>query len=99
MAEGSGKLVQPAANTILDKRQTLLIPGLVAFQQSGGCKCKDRRLHRIDRSKHPGNRACPRIGVVWHQAGMTLRDMEDDRPCLEEREPPFLIGRNLAERM
>src|ERR1043166_5869848 len=30
---------------------------------------------------------------------MALGDMEDDRPCLEQGEIAFLIGRNLAERM
>ena len=30
---------------------------------------------------------------------MALGDVEDDRPCLEQGEVAFLIGRNLAERM
>src|SRR5437660_12377256 len=30
---------------------------------------------------------------------MALGDMEHDRPCLEQGEVAFLIGRNLAERM
>src|SRR5678815_3098756 len=30
---------------------------------------------------------------------MALRDMEYDRPRLEEREIAFFVGRNLAERM
>jgi len=30
---------------------------------------------------------------------MALGDMEDDRPCLEQGEIAFLVGRNLAERM
>ena len=30
---------------------------------------------------------------------MALRDIEDDRPCLEQGEIAFLIGWNLAERM
>jgi hypothetical protein len=30
---------------------------------------------------------------------MALGDMEHDRPCLEQSEIAFLIGRNLTERM
>jgi hypothetical protein len=30
---------------------------------------------------------------------MLLGDVKHDRPCLEQREIAFLIGRNLAERM
>jgi predicted mannosyl-3-phosphoglycerate phosphatase (HAD superfamily) len=30
---------------------------------------------------------------------MALGDMEDDRPCLEQGEIAFLVGRNLAEGM
>ena len=30
---------------------------------------------------------------------MALGDMEHDRPCLEQREIAFFIGRNLAKRM
>src|SRR5262249_13819202 len=42
--------------------------------------------------------ARPGIGI-FRQARMTLIDMEDNRPCLEEGEIAFLIGRNLSERM
>src|SRR5690242_17093485 len=40
-----------------------------------------------------------RIGIVRQQDRMALGDVEDDRPCLEQGEIAFLIGRNLAERM
>jgi hypothetical protein len=30
---------------------------------------------------------------------MALRDMEDDRPRLEQGETVFFVGRNLSERM
>src|SRR4051794_20756740 len=75
------------------------MPGLVALEQPSGSKLKDRRLHRIDRSKHPSDRARPGIGVVRQKACMALGDVEDDRPCLEQGEVAFLIGRYLAERM
>ena len=40
-----------------------------------------------------------RIGIVRQQDRMALGDVEDDRPCLEQGEIAFLVGRNLAERM
>ena len=43
--------------------------------------------------------ARPRIGVKRQPASMPLGDVQDDRPCLEQDEIAFLIGRNLAERM
>src|ERR1700704_83278 len=49
--------------------------------------------------KHPCDRARPGIRFVWQQATMTLRDMEHDRPRLEQGEIAFFIGRNLPERM
>src|ERR1700704_4967819 len=49
--------------------------------------------------KHPCDRARPGIRFVWQQAMMALRDMEHDRPRLEQSEIAFLIGRNLPERM
>jgi len=33
IAQATGKLVRPVADAILDQRQALVIPGLVAFQQ------------------------------------------------------------------
>jgi hypothetical protein len=98
-AKASGKLFQPVADPVLDQRQTLLGPGLVALQQLGVCELEDRRFHRVDRGEHPHDRARPGIGIVRQQARMALRDMEHDRPCLEQDEIAFLKGRNLAERM
>jgi hypothetical protein len=79
------------------------MPGLVTLQQPGGFKFKDRRLHRVDRGKHPSDRASdrarPGIGVIRQQARMALGNMEDDRPCLEQGEIAFFISRILAEGM
>jgi hypothetical protein len=43
-----GKLVQPVADAILDQRQALLIPSLVALG-SLALSFKDRRLYRVER--------------------------------------------------
>src|SRR2546430_16909338 len=75
------------------------MPGLVALEQPRGSKFKDRRLHRVERGKHPCDRARPGIGTVRKQARMALGDMEHDRPCLEQGEVAFLIGPKLPERM
>jgi hypothetical protein len=96
---GAAPLIQPAADAILNHRQTFLVPGFASLQQPGGCKFDDRRLHRVERGKHPRDRARPSIGIVRKQARMSLGDVKHDRPCLEQREIAFLIGRNLAERM
>src|SRR5207247_5967581 len=76
-----------------------LTPGLIALQDPGGSEFKDRRLHRVERGKHPRDRTRPGIGTLWQQACMALGDMEHDRSCLEQGEIAFLISRNLAERM
>jgi hypothetical protein len=47
------------------------------------------------RREYPHDRARPGIRIVRQQAGMALRDMEHDRPRLEEGEIAFFIGRNL----
>src|SRR6185503_18574273 len=39
------------------------------------------------------------IRIVWQQARMALRDVEHDRPRLEQAEIAFFVGRNLPERM
>jgi hypothetical protein len=43
--------------------------------------------------------ARPGIRIVWQQASMALRNMEHDRPRLEQGEITFFIGWNLPERM
>src|SRR5262245_44134482 len=75
------------------------MPGLVSLRKPGGPEFKDRRLHRVDRGKHPSDRARPGIGVIRQKARMALGDMEDDRPSLEQREIAFLISRDLTEWM
>src|SRR3546814_9364312 len=66
--------------------QALLVPGLVALEDLDEVAVEDRRLHRVERGKHPCDRACPGIGIVRQQAGMTLGDMEHDRPRIEQGE-------------
>src|SRR3712207_7409895 len=44
-------------------------------------------------------RSCPRIGIARQQARVALRNVEDDRSRLEQREIAFLIGRHLTERI
>jgi hypothetical protein len=39
------------------------------------------------------------IRIIWQQARMVLRYVEHDRPCLEQAEVAFFVGRNLPERM
>src|SRR6187455_2404286 len=91
--EPTGKFAQPYTDTILEDRQALLIPGLVALQERGHCAINDRRLDRAKRGKHPCDRARPSIRIVRQQPRMALRDMENDRPRLEESEIAFFIGR------
>ncbi len=44
--------------------------------------------------------ACrPGIRIVWQQARVALRDMEYDRPGLEQAETAFFKGRNLSKRV
>jgi len=75
------------------------VPGLVALLARGAFEINDRRLHRIERGKHPCDRARPRIRIVWQQARMVLRYMENDRARLEQDEITFFIRRDLPERM
>ena len=60
---------------------------------------QDRRFHRVERCKHPCDRARTGIGVIRQQTRVALGDMENDRSSLEQGEVAFLIGRNLPERM
>jgi hypothetical protein len=98
-AQASGKFAQPVADAILDEGQALLVPAPVALHDPGDYKIKDRRFHRIERGKHPGDRARPGIRILGQKARMVLCDMEDDCPRLEQYEIAFFIGRNLPERM
>jgi hypothetical protein len=99
IAETCGKLAEPATDTVLDQRQAIRGPGLVAFPKFGGLDFEDRRLDRVERGEHPADRARPGIGIVGQQAGMMLGDVEDDRAGFEQDEIAFLIGGNLAEGM
>ena len=53
----------------------------------------------VPSGEHAGNRARPGIGLNRQQARMALRDVEHDRPGLEQAEIAFFIGRYLPERM
>ena len=99
LAKAAGKLAQRFTGAILDNTQALLVPGLVALLAHGDFAINERRLHRVKRGKHPCDRARPGIRIVWQQARMALRNMEHDRPRLEQSKIAFLIGRNLPERM
>src|SRR4029077_3512767 len=99
IAKASGKFARAGADAILDETQGLRGPGLIALDELGGYEIQDRRLHRVKRGKHPCDRARPGIRIVWQQPRMALRDMEYDRPRLEEGQIAFFIGRNLPERM
>src|SRR3984885_8815506 len=68
IAKATGKFAQPVTDAVLDERQALLVPGLVALQEPGGLQIKDRRLNRVERSKHPCDRARPSIRIVGQQA-------------------------------
>ncbi|MBB3135367.1 hypothetical protein FHS26_003112 [Rhizobium pisi] len=70
----TGKVTQSITDPYLDERPALLVPRLV------GAAVDDRRLHRVERSEHPGDRACSGIRIVWQEACMVLCDMEHDRP-------------------
>src|SRR5262245_52794563 len=88
ITQTTGKLVQPGADAILDQRQALLTPRLVALQKPGVSEFKDRRLHCVERGKHPCDRACPGIGIVRQQARMALGDMEHDPPVSNRTRSP-----------
>ena len=95
----SGELAEPCMDALVEHRRARRIPGLVALQNPDGDEIQHRRLNRVERGKHPRDRARPGIRIVWQQPRMALRDMENDRPRLEEGEIAFFIGRNLPERM
>ena len=99
IAQAGRELDQSIANAVLDQRQALFGPGLVALRELGGHEFEDRRLHGVERGEHPGDRPRPRVGIVREQARMVLGDVEDDRARLEQGEIAFLIGRDQAERM
>ena len=52
-----------------------LCSGLIALQNLDGYDFKDRRLHRVERGKHPCDRARPRIGIIRQQSRMALGDI------------------------
>jgi hypothetical protein len=99
IAEAAGKVAQPLADAVLEETQALLVPRLVAFENLDHVAIKDRRLNRIKGCKHPSDRARPAIRIARQQTRMALRDMEYDRPRLEQREIAFFISRNLPERV
>src|SRR6185437_12873482 len=53
---------KPYTDAILEDGQAHLIPALVALQEPGGFALDDRRLHRVERGKHP----CDRARGHWH---------------------------------
>ena len=83
------KLARPVADAIRDEGHALGGPGLVALEELGVREFKDRRLHRVERGEHPGDRARPGIGLNQQQARMALRDVEHDRPRFEQGESAF----------
>src|SRR3546814_20966731 len=62
VAKATGKVAQPDADAVLEGTQALLVPGLVALEDLDEVAVEDRRLHRVERGKHPCDRACPGIG-------------------------------------
>jgi hypothetical protein len=83
----------------LTRGQALFGPRLVALREPGGHEFEDRRLHGVERGKHPCDGPRPHIDIVREQARMVFGDVEDDRACLEQDKFAFFIGRNQAERM
>jgi hypothetical protein len=98
-AKAVGKLSEPLADAILEQRQPLLVPTLVAFRVRHLFAFDDRRLDRIERGEHPCDRARARIRIVRQQPGMALGDMEYDRARLEKNQIAVVVRRNLTERM
>ncbi|MGY4326085.1 hypothetical protein ACVWWG_000499 [Bradyrhizobium sp. LB7.2] len=99
IAEATGQFAEPDADAILQDRQALLVPALVALEQHGHPELDDRRLQRAQRGKHPRDHAGSGVRIVRQQPGMALRDMEHDRAGFEQSEIAILEGRDLRERM
>ena len=97
VTEAAGEFAEPLADIFIDHRQALFVPALVALQKSGNRAVNDWRLHRVERGEHPGYRPCPRIHIPRQQAGIALRDVENDRAGFEQYEVALLIGRDLSE--
>ena len=97
--EPVGKFVQPHADAILDHRQALRCQGLsrsmsMAIERStigGSTVLSAANIHVIARARAFASSGS---SPAWRS-----RDMEHDRPRLEEGEIAFFIGRNLPERM
>jgi hypothetical protein len=62
----------------------MLEPRLVPLEDRSEAAVEDRRFHRVERGEHPGDRACPGIRIAGQKARMALRDMQQDRPRLEQ---------------
>jgi hypothetical protein len=94
IAQTGRELDHSITNPVFDQRQALLGPRLVPLQDLGGHEFEDRRLHGVQRGKHPGDGPGSRIGIVREQARVVLGDVEDDRACLKQGKVAVLIGRN-----
>ena len=92
-----GNLIEPRADAGLHQGEPRLIPAFVPLRVARRLALEDQGLDRVERGKHPGDRAGARRRIFGQQAAMTRRDVEDDRARLEERDAIFLIGRNLPE--
>src|SRR3546814_8470946 len=57
VAKATGKVAQPDADAVLEGTQALLVPGLVALEDLDEVAVEDRRLHRVERGKHPCDRS------------------------------------------
>jgi hypothetical protein len=80
VAKPTREVVQPRPDPILQHRQPLVEPALLALQIRGLLELDDRRLHRVQGREHPRDRARTVIRILRHQARMPLGQVEDDCP-------------------
>lgn len=90
-AESHGKPSHAVADAILDQNHALAGPGFVAFQNPGSLQVQDRRLYRVERGKHPSDRARPGVRIVRQKAGVARCDVKHDGARLEQGKIAFFM--------
>lgn len=73
------KFAEPYADALLKDWKALRLPGFVVLQEQSRFAFNDRRLDRVNRSKHPCNDLSPGIPIGWQQASVTLRPEKQSR--------------------
>src|SRR5581483_10982262 len=90
VAKVGRELAKPGVDLLAQRRGARLEPGFAATGEERVAVLDDRRLHRAQRSEHPGDGARLVVRLCRQETAVALGNVEEDGAGLEEHEAVLL---------